>query len=136
VVMNGPGSVDGTVRVPESGEYRIWVQGAEQRPVTVTIDGRRVGVLEDAWSYTQGWTLLSTRRMEAGSHAVRMSKGSGRPWPGDGAAGAAIGPVVLERADDPEAGTVRYAPLSQARQVCRDVADYDWAELVTTSPPA
>jgi hypothetical protein len=136
VVMNGPGSVDGTVQVPESGEYRIWVQGAEQRPVTVTIDGRQVGVLKGAWSYTQGWTLLSTRRMEAGSHAVRMSKGSGRPWPGDGAAGAAIGPVVLERADDPEAGTVRYAPLSQARQVCRDVASYDWAELVTTSPPA
>jgi hypothetical protein len=136
VVMNGPGSVEGTVRVPETGEYRIWIQGAEQRPATVAIDGREAGVLDDAWSYTQGWTLLSTRRVDAGTHAVRLTKGSGRPWPGDGAGGAAVGPIVLERADDPSAGAVRYAPLSDARRICRDVADYDWVELVTKSPPA
>jgi hypothetical protein len=130
VLMNGPGSVEAKVHVPAAGPYRVWVQGPDQRPVTVSIDGRKVGVLEDAWSYPQGWTLLSTQRLAAGSHTVRLVKPAGRPIPGDGAGGFPVGPVVLEPADDPVAGTVRYAPTSQAKEVCDRATDYDWVELI------
>ena len=87
-------------------------------------------MLEDAWSYPQGWTLISTERLAAGSHTIRLVKPAGRPVPGDGAGGFPIGPVVLERAGDSAAGTVRYASTSQMRAVCARAEDYDWVELI------
>jgi hypothetical protein len=130
VLMNGPGSLEATFDLPTASRYRVWIQGPAQRPVTATIDGKPAGVLQDAWSYPQGWTLLSTRTLPAGKHTVRLARGGGRPIPGDGAGGYPIGPVVLENADDTEAATVRYAPMSQMRSVCSRLKDYDWVELV------
>jgi hypothetical protein len=128
--MNGAGAVEITVHVATAGRYRLWVQGPVQRPLRATIDGRPAGVVQDAWSYPQGWTLLSTQRLTAGPHTIRLARSGGRPLPGDGAGGFPVGPAVLERADDRAAGTVRYAPASEAKQLCADPGRYDWIELV------
>ena len=129
VLMNGPGS--STVLVTaDGGPYRVWLQGPMQRPVTVTVDGHRVGAVRNAWSYPQGWNLVGTTTLRAGDHTVRISRPAGRPIPGDGAGGFPVGPVVLERANDPVAQTVRTAPASEARAVCTRAPEYDWVELL------
>jgi hypothetical protein len=130
VLMNGPGSSTVLVTTDRSGPYRVWMQGPVQRPVTVTVDGRRVGAVSDAWSYPQGWTLVGSTTLRAGNHTVRISRPAGRPVPGDGAGGFPVGPVVLERADDPAAQTVRTAPATEARAVCSRAPEYDWVELL------
>jgi hypothetical protein len=129
VRMNGPGFVRAGVGLPASGAYRVWIQGPNQRPVQVSIDGRRVATFEDAWSYPQHWTLLATTTLRAGRHLVRLDRRGGRPWPGDGAGGQPVGPVILERVAGSEAA-VRTAPASQAASVCRRAAGYDWVELL------
>jgi hypothetical protein len=131
VVMNGPGWAQLTVDVPTTATYRVWVQGPDQRPVDVSIDGRRAGTLKDTWSYPQGWTDIGTMRVAAGRRKVRLDRGGGRPLPGDGAGGFPIGPVVLERVDpSPARGSVRIVPASQASEVCADAERYDWVELL------
>src|SRR3712207_8155437 len=49
-------------------------QGPVQRPLTVSVDGARAGVVQDAWSYPQGWTLVSTPRLAAGTHTIRIAR--------------------------------------------------------------
>jgi hypothetical protein len=129
VQMYGPGFVETTVDVPQAGSYRVWIQGANQRPLKVTIDGRPAGTLGRAFSYGQDWTMISTLRLPAGRHTVRLDRRGGRPLPGDGVGGQPVGPLVLERTGT-QRGVVHTAPASQAASVCRRAESYDWVELI------
>ncbi len=128
IQMYGPGFLETTIDVPEAGTYRVWVQGPNQRPVKVTIDGRPAGTLGRTWSYPQGWTQISTIDVPAGRHTVRLDRRGGRPLPGDGVGGQPVGPLVLERTGT-QRGVVHTAPASQAAEVCRNAENYDWVEL-------
>jgi hypothetical protein len=128
IQMYGPGFLETTIDVPEAGTYRVWVQGPNQRPVNVTIDGRPAGTLGRTWSYPQGWTQISTIDVPAGRHTVRLDRRGGRPLPGDGVGGQPVGPLVLERTGT-QRGVVHTAPASQAAEVCRNAENYDWVEL-------
>jgi hypothetical protein len=129
VRMNGPGFVRASVGTPTTGTYRVWIQGPNQRPVQVSIDGRRVATFSDSWSYPQHWTLLTTMDLAAGKHLVRLDRRGGRPFPGDGAGGQPVGPVILEQVAGSEQA-VQTAPASQAASVCARAARYDWVELL------
>ena len=129
IQMYGPGFLETPIDVPEAGRYRVWVQGPNQRPVHVTIDGKPAGTLGRTWSYPQGWTDIATIDVPAGRHTVRLQRSGGRPLPGDGVGGQPVGPLVLERTGTAR-GTVHTAPASQAAAVCRRAQDYDWVELI------
>jgi len=130
VQMYGPGFLETAVDVPEAGRWRVWIQGPNQRPVRVRVDGRDAGTLGRVFGYPQGWTMLSELELTAGRHSVRLDRRGGRPLPGDGVGGQPVGPLVLERADATSAGTVHTAPASRAAEVCRRAQDYDWVELI------
>jgi hypothetical protein len=130
IQMYGPGFLETTVDVPEAGSYRVWIQGPNQRPLQVSIDGRAAGTLGRVFGYPQGWSMLSTMDLAPGRHTVRLDRRGGRPLPGDGVGGQQVGPIVLERADASTRGRVHTAPASQAREVCANAATYDWVELM------
>ncbi|MEJ7783093.1 MAG: hypothetical protein WKF99_11010, partial [Solirubrobacteraceae bacterium] len=47
LTFQGPGEVTGTFEVDEAQRFKVWLQGSVSRAITVEVDGRPVGQIED-----------------------------------------------------------------------------------------
>ena len=120
-----PGKLYGRIKV-EGGGYRVWLRGSVTRPITVTIDGRRVGAASGRNSNMQ-YLRAGVVRLRRGAHDVQLERGSGTLDPGDGAP-SYIGPLELERIGP---SRLKRIDPGQARSLCR--RSLDWVEVVQRS---
>jgi len=126
IVANTPGHAAGTLKVPASGRYAVWVQGDFPRPIQVYVDGRRVGSVSGSNTPNQ-WLQAATLRLRAGPHHVRVVKEAGRRHFGPGEWGiGTVGAVALKPARAGE--RLVTVPLSRWSSLCGTEAD--WVELV------
>ncbi len=126
IVANTPGHAAGTLKVPASGRYAVWVQGDFPRAIQVYVDGRRVGSVSGSNTPNQ-WLRAASLHLRAGPHHVRVVKEAGRRHFGPGEWGiGTVGAVALK----PEGSGERLAtvPLSRWSSLCGTEAD--WVELV------
>jgi len=126
--VGGPGTVSGTVSVPQTGTYHVWVEASVVRELTVSVDGRVVGVVEDQLSPHDATTPIGTVSLDSGRHDVELVHGGGGLEPGNGGQNRLIGPVYFTPAADPTAVEVRYVEPEDWRTVCGEHAD--WVEAV------
>jgi hypothetical protein len=126
IIANTPGHASGTVTIPTSGLYNVWVQGDFPRPVGVEIDHRKVGSVSGSNTPNQ-WLQAATVYVRAGAHFVRVVKAAGHRHFGPGEWGQGIiGAVALQR--DPSVERLRNVALRDWRSLCGREAD--WVELV------
>src|SRR4051812_7347657 len=128
-----PGSVvpRGAGRVIEelgfaAGSYHVWIRGSSERPVSVLLDGRRVGSPAEVNTPAQ-WLDAGRVRVAPGRHEVTLALGGRNLAPGDGFRGE-VGPVVFEPGGPRRLTTV--APRDGARLCGRA---WDWIERVASS---
>ncbi len=116
VETRGPGAVAGTLGVPRTGSYEVWLAGSVGRRLGVSFDGREVGSVEDELSRPPGWLLLGTTDLRRGPHRVRIVRGGGNLEPGNGDGPRFVGPVVVR----PASGAARLRSVA-ARIVAKPV---------------
>lgn len=134
---HGPGRAFGHILLQRSGRYEIWQTGSFERPVQLSIDGKRIGTLEGLSDYPAEAVYVTTISLTKGAHAVQARRGGGslRPGNGDATLSRYVGPMYFERTDDP-GGRMFTTPVSEAFKVCRSSRILDWVEVVPKSSPA
>jgi hypothetical protein len=124
VTPSGDGTLHATARVPMTGVYTLWINGVILRRVSVAIDGRRVGSVDESGSL---YAPLGTTRLAAGTHRVELSFGDPALAPGGAAPAYRLGPLALSPAGLP--APVAYLAPSRAASLCG--TSLDWLEAVT-----
>jgi hypothetical protein len=121
-----PGHAAGTLNVPVSGRYAVWIQGDFPRRIDVYVDGRRGGSVSGTNTPNQ-WLQAGSMYLRAGTHHLQVVKEAGRRHFGPQEWGiGTIGAVALQTADARE--RLVTVPLSRWRSLCGTQAD--WVELV------
>jgi hypothetical protein len=95
VHTTGQGTVAGRVIAPVAGHYEVWLSGSIGREVTVRIDGRDVGSVEDQLAQPAGWVELGSLALRRGPHRVELVRSGGSLEPGNGDGPRRVGSVVL-----------------------------------------
>ncbi|MGD0166184.1 MAG: hypothetical protein ABSC51_02685 [Gaiellaceae bacterium] len=126
VVPTSAGVLTGSIAVPVSGRYTVWVGGSFVRTVTISIDGRRVGSLGNMLTETSQWTPFGSLRLVPGGHTVTLRYGGSELVPGTGAGPFALGPLALSPTQ-PGENLVSVSP-TDARSLCDE--SLDWVEAV------
>lgn len=137
VLTDGQGQISGTVDVPESGRWSVWLGGSFGREMTVEVDGRVVGKIGDELSGPNQYAPIATLELEQGRHEIRITRGGGSPAPGNGSGPSRrLGPLMLlpepdgDDADAAAAAQVRTVDPSDWRSLCGDGETFDWVEVV------
>jgi hypothetical protein len=119
------GSLDLSVAVPRTGSYEVWLGGSSRRPITVAVDGRRIGRVGAQLAEGPQYLPLGGARMAAGPHTLAIHVEDDALAPGVGGAPGGLGPLILR----PAAGDrlVR-VPAAGATQLCG--RRLDWIETV------
>lgn len=129
----GAGSLQYSVSLVVGGTYDVSMPGSVGRPLTLYVDGRRVGGVGYQWRYPGQYLHLARVHLSSGSHSVRLTRPNGSLHPGSGdgpdAATGVIGPLIfsLER---PQDGRLLVAPGSEAGRICAARAGYEWIEVL------
>jgi hypothetical protein len=124
VVTVTPGAAEGTVDVSRAGRYQMWVAGSLGRAIEIQIGGRPLGAAKGVNNVGQ-WLPAGEVTLDAGTHAVALTRAGGDLRPGDGYMGE-LGPVVLQPLGS-KPTLERFQPR-QARRLCGRA--WDWIELV------
>jgi len=120
------GTASGSVTVPETGKYQVWVGGSARGKVSVEIGGQDAGSARGLLNNNAQFIKLDELDFEAGSQPVTMSyERGGNLRPATGGYPFGIGPVVLEPVGDPS--IVRSSP-ADAQKLCGQ--SLDWMEAV------
>jgi hypothetical protein len=122
----GAGRVRADVSVPRDGRWSVWLAGSFSRPVTVSVDGRRIGALSDEIKYGGLAQRVGETSLAQGRHTIEILRSGGDLAPGNGAAGA-IGPLALTPGPDIERPVVSLDPSDYRKACGREV---DWIEAV------
>jgi hypothetical protein len=129
----GAGALQGSVSLAASGTYDISMPGSVGRPLTLYVDGRRVGSVAYQWRYPGQFLRFARVSLSAGSHQVRLTRPNGSLHPGSGdgpdAASAEIGPLIFTL-QEPQDGRLIVVPSSQAARVCSAHEGYEWIEVL------
>jgi hypothetical protein len=129
----GAGTVDGALSLPARGRYEIWMPGSVGRPLTLYVDGRRIGSIGYQDRYPGQYLKFATVSLIAGIHHIRLSRGNGSLHPGSGdgpdTASGVVGPLIfsLQQAGD---GRVAIVPGADAERVCHARVGYEWMEVL------
>ena len=129
----GAGTIHGKLSLPGSGSYEIWMPGSVGRPLTLYIDGRRVGSVAYQFRYPGQFLKFGTAVLSAGQHDIRLVRGNGslHPASGDGpdTASGVVGQLLfsLSRPGD---GRVAIVPAQAAARVCKASVGYEWMEVL------
>jgi hypothetical protein len=91
----GPGEIAGSVKLPSSGRYEVWLRGSFGRDVDVTIDGTPAGSARDELAQPANWLDLGSLVLDAGKHDVALVRGGGTLAPGNGDGPRTLGQLVL-----------------------------------------
>ncbi len=130
LTFQGPGAVQGTFEIDEPQRFQVWLEGSVSRAITVEIDGREIGRIEDHLNNPGAFLPVGEVALPPGEHEVRISMGGGTLAPGD--AGYAIGlrhigPLVLSPAEN-AVWEVETVLLDEWRRLCG--RRLDWVEVV------
>jgi hypothetical protein len=127
--MDGQGEVLGTLSVPVTGRYELWLGGSFDRAIDVELDDRLVARTPGALSGRGQFASLDrSLALTSGSHTVRIFRPGRSLAPGAaGGASRLLGPLVLTRADG-AAPLVRLLAARDWRKLCGVSAD--WVEVV------
>jgi hypothetical protein len=91
----GPGEVSGSVELPSSGRYEVWLRGSFGRDVDVRIDGRHAGSAGDELAQPAAWLDLGSVELDAGDHRIELVRSGGSLAPGNGDGPRTLGALVL-----------------------------------------
>jgi hypothetical protein len=133
IQAHGAGTLLGSVSLAAPGTYNISMPGSVGRPLTLYVDGHRVGRVAYQWRYPGQFLQFGRVYLGAGTHQVRLSRPNGSLSPGSGdgpdAATGEIGPLTfaLER---PQNGSLVLASDREAGRVCAAHAGYEWIEVL------
>jgi hypothetical protein len=124
----GPGKLSKSFAITNSGSYSVWLTGSISRPISVSIDGRRLGSVGYQLNDRAQLTNVGDVRLARGRHVVELARSGRSLHPGDRRP-TLIGPVVL----DPQVGpvAVRELPSERWRQLCG--RKLDWVEVLQGS---
>ncbi|MHB8531387.1 MAG: carbohydrate-binding protein [Solirubrobacteraceae bacterium] len=121
-----PGHAAGTLSVPASGRYDLWIQGDFPRRIYAYVDGRRVGSVAGTNTPNQ-WLQAGSVYLRAGPHNLRVLREGGRRHFGPQEWGiGTIGAVGLQIAGARE--RLMTVPVRRWHSLCGTQAD--WVELV------
>jgi hypothetical protein len=131
----GAGAIEGSISLPAGGAYEISMPGSVGRPLTLYVDGRRVGSVAYQFRYPGQFLRFAARvSLSAGTHQIRLSRGNGSlaPASGDGpdTASGVIGPLIFTL-EQPGDGSMAVVPGSEASRVCAAHVGYEWMEVLT-----
>ena len=120
------GTASGSVEVPESGRYQVWVGGSARGQVSVEIGGQDAGSARGLLNNNAQFIKLDELDLEAGSLSVAMTYERGSILrPATGGYPFGIGPVVLEPV---ESTTIVRSSPANAQKLCGQ--SLDWIEAV------
>jgi len=130
LTFSGPGEVRGTFAIEQAQRFQVWLEGAVSRAITVEIDGRQVGQVEDHLNNPGAFLPVGQAMLEPGEHDVRISMGGGGLAPGDGGYGLGlrhIGPLVLSPPGN-AAREVQTVAVEDREELCG--RRLDWVEVI------
>lgn len=120
------GTADGSIQIPASGRYRVWVGGSARGAVEVSIGGVPAGRARGMLNNNGQFIQLGEMDLARGRLPVTLSYERGSALrPGVGAYPFGLGPVVIEPVADPELVEL---PASEADDLCR--RPLDWIEAL------
>lgn len=120
------GGLVGTIRVPASGRYQVWLEGSFSRRTIVKVGGRLVGTIRHQIGTSGQFLDVGTVSVSAGEQRVVILRPASYYAPGNVVAGELLGPLVLTRTDAPP--PVQYVAPSAARSLCG--RPLEWIEIV------
>ena len=127
-VPTSAGTVAGSVRVPEAGEYGTWLRGSVKPEATLSVDGEGVGEVRGELNNQGQYLYFGTADLARGRHEIELRLGGADLHPGSGGARSRIGPVVLAHGETPDVAVISLR-ASRARELCGH--RWDWVEAVT-----
>jgi hypothetical protein len=129
----GAGTVQGNLSLPGSGSYEVWMPGSVGRPLTLYIDGRRVGSVGYQFRYPGQFVKFATLSLTGGAHEIRLVRGNGSLHPGSGdgpdTASGVVGQLLFSQVR-PGDGRVAVVSARAAAKVCRAPVGYEWMEVL------
>jgi hypothetical protein len=132
VALIRAGVMEGRVRVPEAGPYRLWIAGDVGRPVDVSVDGRHVGEIAGESGNEGNFLAPLEVDLSAGGHTVRLERGGRGLAPGDGTPSRVLAIMLEPRPAARDEQVVRTRPAASWRRLCN--RPVDWIEAVWVSP--
>jgi hypothetical protein len=133
VLANGAGKLERRQPIPAAGLYDFYLAGSFGRPVSVSVDGRKVAVAAYQASYPGEFLLVGTSRLSRGVHDIAVTRGGTSLHPGNGNGIdtflRAIGPLVIVPAQ-PATPIVRYSDVGAFARACKASDPLHWVEVV------
>jgi hypothetical protein len=125
-VPSSAGTITADVRVPESGDYEVWIGGSIRPQVDLTVDGHAIGSARGEINNLGGYVSLGSAQLDPGVHRVDVDFHGSDLHPGSGGQATAIGPLVLSGATAADSSLVRVA-TGDAQSLCGKPSD--WIEV-------
>ena len=122
LTLDGAGTAKIPVAVTAPGRYTVWLDGSARAPVTLSIDGRKVGEVRDQLQEPGQYMQFGNVALQPGRHTVQLQYGGGDWRPGSGGPPEKVGPLALTL-DAPAPALLRVPP-SQARSLCGRTLDW------------
>jgi hypothetical protein len=130
ILMSGPGRLSAGFTLPDSGRWRLWLQGQIMPAVGVAVDGHRLasvgGQLAGNSVVLNTLTPLAVT-LSAGHHVLALSRGQFSPAPGDGGTAALYAAFLTPAAAGSYVGLTAVQP-SRWRSLCS--RPHEWVEVV------
>lgn len=120
--LDTPGRASGSLSVA-GGSYTAWLEGSFGRPVSLWVDGRRVGSAQGI-NTPGAWLRAGRVKLGPGRHAVEVRRAGGSLAPGDGAR-STLGALALVADGEPRLLEAERADVG--RWCGRPL---DWVELI------
>jgi hypothetical protein len=131
-IPQGPGRIQGRIRLPRDGRYRVWLGGSIGRPVDVSFNGRLAGSVSYQEDYPGQFEHLADLWMARGVHRAEIARHGGSLHPGSGDGGPqSIGPLIIEKMSTSD-DRVRYTTADRAVALCRGSRPLDWLEIIAS----
>jgi hypothetical protein len=127
LIPRGGGSIAAEVSVPVGGGYTVWVGGSVRGTVELVVDGEPVGEARHRLNNPGQYISLGESELAPGPHRLVLELGGPDVHPGSGGQPLPLGPLVLSRAEAPDARLTTLA-RQRARRLCGK--NWDWIEAV------
>lgn len=126
-----PGTLIARIRVDGGQRYALWLGGSFARGFQVSLDGRRLGQVEDQLQNLGQFIEVGQRRILPGIHTITLTYPQASLAPGSGAKETLLSAIVLEPLQVP-ASTILTVTPQHAGTLCG--RSLDWIELVGRAP--
>jgi hypothetical protein len=130
---SGAGAIQGSISLAAPGTYDISMPGSVGRPLTLNIDGARVGSVAYQWRYPGQYLHFARVSLSAGTHQIRLIRPNGSLSPGSGdgpdTASGVIGALIFTL-EQPGDGIMRVVPGRETARACAAHAGYEWMEVL------